>query len=103
MKILLIGGKGTIGKKVSERFAQKHEVIIGGRQSGDVIVDIADVNSIRAMFAVLGGVDAIVCIAGEARWAAFETMSEADFYIGIKSKLMGQVNLVKKFNSMKGS
>lgn len=95
MKILLIGGNGTIGKKVAERFAQKHEVISGGRHSGDVMVDIADAASITEMFETLGSVDAVVCSAGEAKWAAFESMSEADFYVGIRSKLMGQVNLVR--------
>ena len=39
--------------------------------------------------------DAVVCIAGEAKWASFDSMTEEDFYIGLKSKLMGQVNLVR--------
>lgn len=95
MKILIIGGQGTIGKKVSDHFAKKHEVITGGRNSGDVIVDIVNSKSIEAMFESVGKVDAIVCIAGEAKWAAFESMTEEDFYIGLKSKLMGQVNLVR--------
>ncbi len=95
MKILLIGGKGTIGNKVSAHLSKKHEVIIGGRNSGDVIVDIADSKSIQAMFESLGNLDAVVCIAGEAKWAAFDSMTEEDFYIGLKSKLMGQVNLVR--------
>ena len=30
MKILIIGGNGTIGKKVSSHFAKKHEVTIAG-------------------------------------------------------------------------
>ena len=38
MKILIIGGNGTIGKKVTERFAKNQEVIIAGRTSGDVKV-----------------------------------------------------------------
>ncbi len=95
MKILVIGGNGTIGKKVSQHFAKKHEILIGGRTSGDVIVDIADSNSIKQMFESVGKLDAIVCIAGEAKWAEFDTMTEDDFYIGLKSKLMGQVNLVR--------
>lgn len=95
MKILVIGGKGTIGKRVSEQFSIKHEVVIGGRNSGDVTVDIANSNSIKEMFEELGNLDAVVCIAGEAKWAAFETMSEDDFFIGLRSKLMGQVNLVR--------
>ena len=95
MKILIIGGNGTIGKKVSAHFSKKHEVVISGRSSGDVLVDIADSASIAAMFKFVGNVDAIVCIAGEAKWAAFDTLTEEDFYIGLKSKLMGQVNLVR--------
>ena len=95
MKILIIGGKGTIGNKVSTHFAKKHEVIIGGRNAGDVTVNIDESKSIEDMFESLGKVDAILCIAGEAKWAAFDEMSEDDFYIGLKSKLMGQVNLVR--------
>jgi len=95
MKILIIGGKGTIGKKVSQHFAKKHDIIVGGRNSGDVQVDIASGKSIEEMFASVGSVDAIVCIAGEAKWAAFDSMTEEDFDIGLKSKLMGQVNLVR--------
>jgi len=95
MKILIIGGKGTIGVRVSEYLSKKHEVVIGGRNSGDVTVDIANSNLIKDMFDELGNLDAVVCIAGEAKWAAFETMSEEDYYIGLRSKLMGQVNLVR--------
>jgi len=95
MKILIIGGTGTIGKKVSDHFSKKHDVLIAGRNSGDVSVDIADSQSIKAMFESVGNVDAVACIAGDAKWAAFDAMSEEDFYIGLKSKLMGQVNLVR--------
>ena len=95
MKIIIIGGNGTIGKKVSNHFSKKHEIMIGGRNSGDVMLDIADSKSIEAMFESVGNIDAVVCIAGDAKWAAFDSMVEEDFYIGLKSKLMGQVNLVR--------
>lgn len=95
MKILIIGGKGTIGKKVSAHLSKKHEIISAGRSSGDVTVDIEDSGSIKAMFESTGNFDAIVCIAGEAKWAVFEDLTEDDFYIGLRSKLMGQVNLVR--------
>jgi NAD(P)-dependent dehydrogenase (short-subunit alcohol dehydrogenase family) len=95
MKIIIIGGNGTIGRKVSNHFSKKHEIMIGGRNSGDVRLDIADSKSIEAMFESVGNIDAVVCIAGEAKWAAFDSMVEEDFYIGLKSKLMGQVNLVR--------
>lgn len=95
MKILVIGGNGTIGKTVSAHLSRKHQVIVAGRSSGDVTVDITDGRSISAMFESIGGVDAVVCIAGEAKWGPFYKMTEDDFYIGLKSKLMGQVNLVR--------
>jgi NAD(P)-dependent dehydrogenase (short-subunit alcohol dehydrogenase family) len=95
MKTLVIGGTGTIGKKVSDHLSKKHEVLIGGRDSGDVTVDIADSQSIEAMYESVGNVDAVVCIAGEAKWAAFDSLTEEEFYIGLRSKLMGQVNLVR--------
>jgi NAD(P)-dependent dehydrogenase (short-subunit alcohol dehydrogenase family) len=95
MKLLIIGGNGTIGKQVSAHFSKKHEIIIAGRHSGDVTVDIADSRSIKAMFDTTGKIDAILCIAGEAKWAPFDSLTEEDFYIGLRSKLMGQVNLVR--------
>jgi len=95
MRILIIGGKGTIGNKVSAHFATDHEVIIAGRSSGEVTVDITDSKSIKSMFESSGKLDAIICIAGQAKWTDFNDLSEEDFYIGLNSKLMGQVNLVR--------
>jgi NADP-dependent 3-hydroxy acid dehydrogenase YdfG len=95
MKLLIIGGYGTIGKKVSAHFSKTHEIIIAGRTSGDVTIDIADSKSIKAVFESIGAIDAILCIAGEAKWAPFDSLTEDDYYIGLRSKLMGQVNLVR--------
>jgi NAD(P)-dependent dehydrogenase (short-subunit alcohol dehydrogenase family) len=95
MKILIIGGNGTIGKKVSERLSVKHEVLTAGRNSGDVTVDFSEASSIKSMFESVGKLDAIVAIAGDAKWDKFDKLSEDDFYIGIKSKMMGQVNVVR--------
>ncbi len=95
MKILIIGGKGTIGNKVATHFTQKHEVVIAGRNSGDVNVDIGNIASIKQMFQKTGKVDAVICIAGEAKWALFNELTAADYNIGLQSKLMGQVNIVR--------
>ncbi len=106
MKILIIGGHGTIGKKVSVYFKEKHEVIIGGRTKGDIQIDISDSDSIRNALENIGQLDAILCIAGEAKWDTFDNLSEEDYYIGLRSKLMGQVNLVRigrKYLDPKGS
>ncbi|MBT8269488.1 MAG: short chain dehydrogenase [Bacteroidia bacterium] len=94
-KILIIGGNGTIGRKVKARLNLAHDVISAGRNSGDVTVDFSDAESIKSMFDKVGEVDAIVAIAGEAKWDKFDNLTEDDFYIGIRSKLMGQVNTVR--------
>lgn len=95
MRILVIGGNGTIGKQIVEKLAKENEVVIAGRTSGDVQVDFSNADSIKSMFEKVGKVDAIVVTAGDAKWDAFTNLSEEDFYIGIKSKLMGQVNVVR--------
>ncbi len=95
MRILIIGGAGTIGKKVTDYFRTKHSVQVAGRSAGDVLMDISSSESIENAFKNLGMLDAVVCIAGEAKWDTFENLSEDDYYIGLRSKLMGQVNLVR--------
>ena len=95
MKIIIVGGEGTIGTKVSSYFSENHEVITAGRTCGDVNVDITDSDSIKSMFESIGEVDAIINIAGEAKWGNFNELSEEDYEIGLKSKLMGQINLVR--------
>jgi NAD(P)-dependent dehydrogenase (short-subunit alcohol dehydrogenase family) len=95
MKVLIIGGYGTIGQKVAEEISQRHEVITAGRNSGDVTVDITSSQSIEELFKRVPNLDACACIAGEVHWADFDKMTEEEYYIGIRSKLMGQVNLVR--------
>ncbi len=95
MRILIIGGNGTIGRPVTEHFSKDHKVIIAGRNSGELKIDIADSNSIQQGLKQVGQLDAIICIAGEAKWANFNELTEDDYYIGLRSKLMGQVNLVR--------
>ena len=95
MRILIIGGNGTIGRPVANHFAKENEVIIAGRSEGDLKIDISDSTSIKEGLSQIGQLDAIVCIAGEAKWANFDELSEEDYYIGLRSKLMGQVNLVR--------
>ncbi|NHF60773.1 short chain dehydrogenase [Flavobacteriaceae bacterium TP-CH-4] len=95
MKLLIIGGNGTIGKRVVAHYSKDHEVIVAGRYSGDVTLDIAQSASIQKALEKLGTLDAIICIAGESKWADFTELTEEDYDIGLKSKLMGQVNLVR--------
>ena len=94
MKILLIGAAGTIGSAVDQALSQRHDVISIGRTSGDFQVDISDSASIRKLFEQTGQFDALVCAAGNVNFVALGEMSEGDFELGLRDKLMGQVNLL---------
>ncbi|MNZ89538.1 short chain dehydrogenase [compost metagenome] len=94
MKILLIGAGGTIGSAVDKELSQRHEIIRIGRTSGDFQVDISDSASIRKLFEQTGKFDALVCAAGNVTFAPLNEMTEESFALGLKDKLMGQVNLL---------
>lgn len=94
MKILLIGAGGTIGSAVDKELSQRHEVVRIGRNSGDLQVDISDSTSIRKLFEQTGKFDALICAAGNVTFAALGEMTEDSFALGLKDKLMGQVNLL---------
>lgn len=94
MKILLIGASGTIGSAVAEELGQRHEIVAAGRNSGEEQVDISDSASIRKLFERIGSFDALICAAGNVKFAPLAEMTEDDFALGLQDKLMGQVNLL---------
>lgn len=95
MKILLIGASGTIGKRVFDELSKKHHVVKASREGEDGKVDITSADSIEQMYKSVKNIDAVVCVAGPAKFAPFGELSEQDFYVGIRGKMMGQVNLVR--------
>jgi RmlD substrate binding domain len=50
MKIILIGGAGTLGGAVDKALKVRHEIVRVGRKSGDFQVDITDPASIEQLF-----------------------------------------------------
>jgi NAD(P)-dependent dehydrogenase (short-subunit alcohol dehydrogenase family) len=94
MRILLVGAGGAIGKGVAAELAQRHEILTAGRTSGDFRVDIADAASLREMYAKTGNLDAVACAAGNVHFGPLDAMTPEQFDIGLRDKLMGQVNLV---------
>ncbi|MGM9477598.1 short chain dehydrogenase [Pedobacter sp. GSP4] len=94
MKIIIVGATGTLGKKVSDAFAKKHEVIRVGNTKGDIQVDITNEDSIRAMFEKAGSFDALISTSGKGPFAPIKQMTGEVFKSGLLDKLLGQVNLV---------
>lgn len=94
MKILIVGANGTIGKAVAAELAQRHDIVGAGRSSGDVRVNIADRRSIQEMYDRVGKVGAVACAAGNVHFGPLEEMTPEELDLGIRDKLMGQVNLI---------
>ena len=95
MRILIVGATGTIGRAVVEALATGNEIVAASRSKSAITIDIAQPESIRAMYARVGQVDAVVSAAGEAKFASLGQLSDADFAFSLGNKLMGQVNLVR--------
>lgn len=95
MRILVVGASGTIGRAIVAALSDGNEVISASLRSADVKVDISDPASIRQMYQALHRLDAVVCAAGQAKFAPLDQLSDADFRYCLDNKLMGQVNLVR--------
>ena len=95
MRILLIGGTGTIGKAIYDLLSTTHEVVRASRNGEELTVDISSPESIQQMYAKAGRFDALISAAGAARFAPLAKLSEEDFSFCLANKLMGQVNLVR--------
>jgi NAD(P)-dependent dehydrogenase (short-subunit alcohol dehydrogenase family) len=95
MRILIVGATGTIGRPLVAALQGKHELVLASRQKAHEKVDISDPASIRALYKRVGKLDAVVSASGEAKFAPLATLTDEDFAFSIRSKLMGQVNLVR--------
>jgi len=95
MRILVVGATGTIGRAILAALSAGNEVIPASLRSATIKVDIADPGSIQRMYRSLGRVNAVVCAAGQAKFAPLAQLSDADFRFCLDNKLMGQVNLVR--------
>lgn len=96
MKIVVVGATGTIGKAVSDLLKKEgHDVIDASRHS-DPSINIDRPESIDAFYEKTGRLDAVICAAGNAAFGSIQDLNDKQIYMGIQSKLMGQVNLVRK-------
>lgn len=95
MRVLIIGATGTIGRAVVAALQGRHELVLASKSKADEKVDIADLASIRALYKRVGKVDAVVVAAGAAAFKPFAELADEDFALSLRSKLMGQVNVVR--------
>jgi NAD(P)-dependent dehydrogenase (short-subunit alcohol dehydrogenase family) len=94
MKIVVIGASGTLGQAVCAQLKQRHEVVEVGASHGDYHVDATNMPSVERLFHDIGRVDAVVTTIGKVHFGPFQEMTADQFWIGLRDKLMGQVNVV---------
>ena len=94
MRILIVGG-GTIGKAIIAALTGRHDLVLASKNNAPEQVDISDPASIRALYARVGRVDAVIGAAGSAAFKPLPELTDADFAFSLSNKLMGQVNLVR--------
>jgi hypothetical protein len=83
---------------VAAELAPRHAIISAGSKSGDITLDLADPASIVAGLAAAAPLDAVACAAGSVNFAplgaiAPASIEESSYGLGLRHKLMGQVNL----------
>ncbi|GAB2185992.1 short chain dehydrogenase [Roseibium sp. LAB1] len=96
MKIIIVGAAGAIGQAACAELSTRHEIITAGRSAGDIKVDLADEESIDAMYAEAGLVDAVICAAGEVAFGRLAEMTGEKYLYSLKNKVLTQINLVLK-------
>lgn len=94
MRVLVIGGTGTIGSAVASELSKRHTVITASREQSELKVDITNPSSIESMYQAVGKIDAVVSTTGSVHFGPLTEMTNENFFVGLKSKLMGQINLV---------
>lgn len=93
MRILIVGASGTLGQAVANRLSGQHEVLRAGRSSPEHPVDLTRDDSVQALFAATGPLDAVIATTGQVHFGALADMTAAQFNTGLQDKLLGQVRL----------
>lgn len=94
MKILVIGASGTVGQGIVNELSRDNQVIRVGKTRGDYQVDLTSEESVRALFAQTGNVDAVISATGGVHFGPLSEMTSEQFNSGLQDKLLGQVRLV---------
>lgn len=93
-KIVVIGATGTLGQAVSAELKARNEIIEVGATRGQYHVDSTDPASVERLFREIGKVDGVVTATGKLHFGPFPEMTSEQFWVGLRDKLMGQINVV---------
>jgi NAD(P)-dependent dehydrogenase (short-subunit alcohol dehydrogenase family) len=95
MKVVVIGGNGTIGSAVVEALRKSgHQVSAASRKTVPP-VDLERPETVATLLGLKKAFDAVVVCAGSGGWKPLEKLTDEDFAFSLRNKLMGQVNVVR--------
>ena len=94
-KVLVLGSTGLVGKALVEKLKGTVEVVEASFNHPENPFDIANPQSLKALFEKVGEVDAILCTAGVVRMADWATADDAEWEFGIQNKMMGPINTLR--------
>lgn len=96
-KIIVVGATGLIGTQVVAQLSLGDRVpgyeVMGVTHETEPGLDLTSPPSIRRFMDTVHGFDHLVVTAGDARFGGFDALDAAAFEVGLRSKLMGQVNV----------
>jgi NAD(P)-dependent dehydrogenase (short-subunit alcohol dehydrogenase family) len=92
VRVIVIGGTGTIGSAVVRALEGAHEVISASR-SRERRADLADARTIAQLLERLDDIDSVVCCAANAPLVSLTGASDDEFVASITPKLLGQVRV----------
>lgn len=93
MRILVVGGEGTVGQAAISDLRKRHEIVSAGRNSGQHRVDVMDEASVVALFKACGAIEAVIVTTGHGHFGPVAEMTPSQYRKGIDDKLMGQINV----------
>ncbi len=94
MRLLVVGGTGTIGVEVVKLLETRHDVVVASRTSA-LRVDIRDSASIDQLISTVGPIDGVVSCAGSTKFGMLDELSTEDIAESLANKLMGQIALAR--------
>ncbi len=94
MQVLIIGARGSVGRTVADALEGRHNLIRAGLASGDIQVDLENLDSIREMYRHVGNIDAVVVAIGHGHFGPVEEMTGELWMKGVLHKALPQINVV---------
>lgn len=94
-KVLILGSTGLVGSALVEKLKGSVEVVEASFNHPENPFDLANPDSLKALFEKVGNVDAILCTAGVANLSDWAAADDSEWDFGIKNKMMGQINTLR--------